>query len=158
MANTPEEFPHFSKLDTRQITLLAARFNLYLKDFSVNTGIDGIITSAPVMLELFERIEKRRIYFHVFYNQCKMGELNEGALICFWILKLTPFTHAVIPSGELNAKIALYLFNNMLIYYARKNGRKVNLSGSLNGRCYYSFRFRDISKEALMLLAESMIQ
>ena len=86
-----------------------------------------------------------------------MGELNEGALMCFWILKLMLFSHKSISSNELNAKIALYLLNNMLLYHAKKNGKKVNVSDSLSKDLYYSFRFRDISKEAIMLLAESMI-
>jgi hypothetical protein len=123
---------------------LRSRLKVYLKGFEANCGITDIHTSNPVMLEIYERIEKRRVYFHIFYNGCKMGELNEGSLMCFWILKLMPFTHPNIPANELNAKIALYLLNNMLLYYAKKNKKRVNISDPL-------------SKEAIMVLAESMI-
>jgi len=157
MANVPEEFPVFTKLDKRQTAVLRSRIKTYLKDFETNCGISDICTSNQVMIEIYERIEKRRIYFHIFYDKCKMGELNEGSLMCFWILKLMPFSHQSIPSNELNAKIALYLLNNMLLYYAKKNKRNVNISESLNQDLYYSFRFRDISKEAIMALAKSMI-
>jgi hypothetical protein len=156
VANIPKEFPVFTKLDKRQTTLLRSRFKVYLKDFETNCGITDIYTSNPVMLEIYERIEKRRVYFHIFYNGCKMGELNEGSLMCFWILKLMPFSHPNIPANEINAKIALYLLNNMLIYYAKKNKKKINISNSLKD-LYYSFRFRDLSKEAIMALAGSMI-
>ena len=156
MANTPEEFPVFTKLDKRQLTLLSSKFNFYLKDFEINQGITGIMPDPSVLIEICERIEKRRVYFHIFYN-CKMGELNEGSLMCFWIIKLMPFSHKSIPANELNAKIALYLLNNMLLYHARKNNKKVNISDSINQNLYYSFRFRDISKEAIMALSESMI-
>ena len=156
MANTPEEFPVFTKLDMRQITLLNSKFKLYLKNFEEVQGITNILISPSVMIEICERIEKRRVYFHVFYD-CKMGELNEGSLMCFWILKLAPFTHHSIPANELNAKIALYLFYNILLYQAKKNNKKINLSDSLSKDLYYSFRFRDISKEAIMALSESMI-
>ena len=156
MANTPEEFPVFSKLDERQTALLRSRFKVYLQDFELNCGIHDICTSDSVMIEIYERIEKRRIYFHIFYN-CKMGELNEGALMCFWVLKLMPFSHNNIPANELNAKIALYLLNNMLLFYAGKNNKKVNISNSLDIDLYYSFRFRDLSKESIMALAKSMI-
>jgi hypothetical protein len=157
VANIPEEFPLFTKLDKRQTTLLRSRVKVYLRGFETNCGITNIHTSNPVMLEIYERIEKRRVYFHIFYNGCKMGELNEGSLMCFWILKLMPFTHTNIPANELNAKIALYLLNNMLLYYAKKNKKRVNISDSLSKDIYYSFRFRDVSKEAIMVLAESMI-
>ena len=156
MANTPEEFPVFTKLDKRQTVLLHSRFKVYLKDFEFNCGISNIRTDNPVMMEIYERIEKRRVYFHIFHC-CKMGELNEGSLMCFWILKLVPFSHKNIPAYELNAKIALYLMNNMLLYYARKNRMNVNISDSLYKELYYSFRFRDISKEAIMALAKSMV-
>ncbi len=156
MANTPEEFPVFTKLDMRQITLLNSKFKLYLKNIEEVQGITNILISPSVMIEICERIEKRRVYFHVFYD-CKMGELNEGSLMCFWILKLAPFTHHSIPANELNAKIALYIFYNMLLYQAKKNNKKINLSDSLSKDLYYCFRFRDISKEAIMALSESMI-
>ena len=155
-ANNPEEFPVFSKLDKRQATLLYAKFKFYAGNYQEIQGITGINHNQSVMLEICARIEKRRIYFHIFYD-CKMGELNEGSLMCFWILKLMPFTHDSIPANELNAKIALYVLNNVVIYHAQKNGKKANISESLNIDLYYSFRFRDLSKEAIMAIAESMI-
>ena len=158
MANTPEEFPVFSKLDIRQATLLYSKFKVYLQDFETSQGLPDIKPDRSVMMEICERIEKRRIYFHIFYN-CKMGELNEGSLMCFWIIKLMPFScpDYSISANELNAKIALYLFNNMLLYHAKKNGKGVNISETINRDLYYSFRFRDISKEAIMSLAEALI-
>jgi hypothetical protein len=156
MPNTPEEFPVFTKLDKRRATLLLSKFKFYLQDFEATQGLAGIKSDNTVMVEICERIEKRRVYFHIFYN-CKMGELNEGSLMCFWIIKLMPFSHNDISANELNAKIALYLLNNMLLYHAKKNGKKINISDTINKDLFYSFRFRDISKEAIMALAESMI-
>ena len=63
----------------------------------------------------------------------------------------------IIPPNELNPRIALYLFNSVITYYAKKHNRKANISDFLYKDLYYSFRFRDISKEAIMALAESMI-
>jgi len=156
MANSPEEFPVFTKLDKRQVTLLCSKFKFYLKDFEITQEITNIEPEQSVLIEICERIEKRRVYFHIFYN-CKMGELNEGSLMCFWILKLMPFKHLNIPANELNSKIALYLLNNLILYHAKKHNKKVNISNSMNQNLYYSFRFRDISKESIMALAESMI-
>jgi hypothetical protein len=156
MPNTPEAFPVYTKLDMRQFSVLLAHIKFYMKGFSENTAIDGITTTEDVLLEICDRIEKRRVYFHIFHN-CKMGELNEGALMCFWIVKLAPFVHDKIAAHELNAKIALYLFNNMLFYYAKKNNKRVNIDQQTQEHIYYGLRYRDISKEALMVLAESFI-
>ena len=155
MANIPDEFPIFTKLDQRQLTVLCAKMKFYLKDFEINHGLSGIYPDPSVLVKTCDRIEKRRIYFHIYYNGCRMGELNEASLMCFWILKLMPFSHKDIPTNELNAKIALYLLYNAVIYHARKYNKGANVSLSEN--LYYAFLYRDLSKEAIMALAESMI-
>jgi hypothetical protein len=109
------------------------------------------------MTEIIERVEKRRIYFHIFHDKCKMGELNEASLICFWMLKLCPFSCSDIDTNELNAKIALCFLTNIVYYYQIKaTGRKFSISQQLLKEAYYAFRFRDLSKEAIMLLATSL--
>ena len=155
MANTPDEFPIFTNLDERQLIVLCSKMKVYLNDFGINHGISGIYPDPSVLIKICDRIEKRRVYFHIYYNKRRMGELNEASLMCFWILKLMPFSHQAVPTNELNAKIALYLLNNAVIYYARKYNKGANISLSEN--LYYAFRYRDLSKEAIMALAESMI-
>ena len=121
MANRPVEFPIFTKLDSVMAHELLTKLNQYLYNFSQTTGITNITIHEDTLLEIFDRIEKRRIYFHIFYNGCKMGELNEGALMCFWIIKLCPFTSSNVPPDILNAKIALFLFNKVLSLAASKS-------------------------------------
>ena len=156
-SNTPKDFPIFSKLDKRQITLFKSKIKFYLKNFENYYGLFDIKSNGSVLGEICERIEKRRIYFHIFYDGCEMGELNEGALMCFWIIKLMPFSHEKMHANELNAKIALYLLYRVLLYHAKKHSKAVNVSEALFNDIYYAFRYRDISKEAMMVLAESLI-
>jgi len=86
-----------------------------------------------------------------------MGELNEGSLMCFWILKLMPFEHEDFPNIELNVKIASCLFINIFRYVAKKRGRRANIKGDTIDYLAYAFMFRDLSKEAIMALAESLL-
>jgi len=88
-----------------------------------------------------------------------MGERNEGALIYIWILKLMPFRHNIIPNSELNIKIVYTFFMNMLYYEAAnsKVKRKVNVKSDLLTNTLYAFAYRDLSKEAIMALAESLL-
>jgi len=160
MANKPEEFPIFTSLDKKTIQNMLAKISSYLHNISDIIKIDyrKIDTSMDIMYEIIERIEKRRIYFHIYYNGCKMGELNEGALMCFWILKLNPFHLNGIANNILNAKIALCLLMNMLHYHTQKENIKLNISENIVNDIYYAFRFRDLSKEAIMILAESLIK
>jgi hypothetical protein len=86
-----------------------------------------------------------------------MGELNEGALMCFWILKLTPFTSPKISTSILNARIALSIFFKMLFYVAQTKNKKVNSTKQIIDDLFYAFCYRDLSKEAIMAIAESLV-
>ena len=72
--------------------------------------------------------------------------------------KIVPLYLSKIPPDILNAKIALFLFNRVLSLVAVKLHKRVLMTEQNVKDLYYSFRFRDISKESLMLLAGSMIQ
>jgi hypothetical protein len=159
MANKPEEFPIFTPLDDKTVWDRLAKISNYLHNVSDIVKIDHekIDAAKNIMYEIVERIEKRRVYFHIYHDGCEMGELNEGALMCFWILKLHPFSCNGISNNVLNAKVALCLFMNMLHYHTQKKGMKLNITGAIVKDIYYGFRFRDLSKEAIMILAESLI-
>jgi hypothetical protein len=160
MANKIEEFPVFTPLDKMTVQNMLAKIGSYLHNISDIIKIDHkkIDTSMDTMYEIIERVEKRRIYFHIYYNGCKMGELNEGALMCFWIIKLNPFYLNGVSINILNAKIALCLFLNVLHYHTQKENIKLNITEKMINDIYYAFRFRDLSKEAIMILTESLIK
>jgi hypothetical protein len=132
----------------------------YLHNIAAVLGIKSsteIMVNQEALYEILTRVEKRRVYFHIYYNKLKMGERNEGALICFWILKLMPFKHEIIPNALLNTKIAYTFFINMLFYEAAKTNRKVNVKSELLKNTLYAFQYRDLSKEAIMAMAESLL-
>jgi hypothetical protein len=157
MANKPREFPIFSPIGEETIQSLLSKLNFYLRGFVSKSGIADLETQDRVLYDIFERIEKRRIYFHIFYGGCQLGELNEGALMCFWILKLMPFTSSNLSTGSLNTRVALSIFFKVLFYIAQTRGKKVNSTKQIANDLFYAFRYRDLSKEAIMALAESLI-
>jgi len=159
MPNKTKDFPLFSPIDKTTADQMAAKVVKLLGNLSSVLGIDTneIIRSDDVLLEIIERIEKRRVYFHVFYEGCEMGELNEAALFCFWIVKLHPFYHQKIDSNVLNAKIAICLFTNAIYYYSEKTKIERRIPERFINDLYYSLMYRDISKESLMILAESFV-
>ncbi|GHT86710.1 hypothetical protein FACS1894137_12660 [Spirochaetia bacterium] len=159
-SNNPEDFPIFKHLDQATIIKMLRKIESFLGNLSVMLNIETtkIGISMPIMTELIERVEKRRIYFHIFHDRCKMGELNEGALICFWVLKLHPFFCKGMETSELNAKIALCYLTNIVYYCQGKDfGKRTAIPAKLLKEIYYSFKYRDMSKEAIMLLATSLL-
>jgi hypothetical protein len=56
-------------------------------------------------------------------------------------------------SDVINAKIALCLFTSAIYWYLKNtHGKTVAFSPQFLKDVYYSFRFRELSKEAIMLL------
>ena len=161
-SNKEQDFPKFCGADKATIAHSIQKLTKYLENnirqvFEI-PGTDEFYYDDNALFEVLNRVEMRRIYFHVFHNGIEMGELNEGSLLCFWILKLMPFQHKTTSTRVLNVKIALCLFCNMLQYVASRQGKVVNKSKDLWQKLAYAFQYRDLSKEALMMLAETFIQ
>jgi hypothetical protein len=159
MPNKPNEFPKFTPLDSADTERIMGKIPQYLHNIASVLGISNLndlLVDQEALYEIITRVEMRRVYFHI-YHPIEMGEINEGALICFWILKLMPFKHDTISSAVLNTKIAYTIFINMLFYVAAKTKKKVNIKSDLMTNTLYAFRYRDLSKEAIMALAESLL-
>jgi len=160
MAYNTDRFPHYEPADEETMAKLMGKLQSYIQNIAGVLRIDNpadIFCRIEVLYEIFNRVEMRRLYFHIFHKGIDMGELNEGCLLCFWILKLMPFEHEKFPNITLNVKIASCLFINMLRYVAKKKGRRVNIKGDTIDYLTYAFMYRDLSKEAIMALAESLL-
>ena len=167
MAYKPKDFPQFTPPDSSMARAWGKRLKDYLLHNVVSAldikNLSEVKVNRNVMYEIFTRVEKRRVYFHIYHNGMEMGEINEGALICFWILKLMPFHMKEISNSLLNTKIAYIVFVNLLHYIANKSNKKaspsqklhVNIKKKLMDDLLYDFQYRDLSKEAIMALAES---
>ena len=150
MANRPEEFPQFTILSEQAINERTQRLAKYMSSIPQILKISDIQVNPKSIAQIIDRVEKRRIYFHIFHEGMKMGELNEFSLYCFWILKLCPFKHSSIDNAELNAKISLRLFIDVVYSVASRQNKKANMESKIIQAIYYSFRYRDLSKESIM--------
>jgi hypothetical protein len=132
-----------------------------LQRWYTNDGSDwtNVKYSKGRLRFVIDMVEKRRLYFHAFHGGMDMGELNEACLHCFWILKLYPFFDAAVPDIDVNRFFALELFTNAITYTANKRSPKgqANFGPHVMDHLLHAFRFRDLSKEAMMALAESLI-
>jgi len=172
MANSPNEFEIFTPIDSKVIKQWMDKMKHYMHNVvAAVIGIEklsDVHASRKTLYEIFNRIEKRRVYFHIYHKGMKMGEVYEGALLCFWILKLMPFrTTKDIPNSLFNTRIAFIVFMNMLYYVASKENQKreqegktkprtkVNIQDKLMNDILYAFQYRDLSKEAIMAMADS---
>jgi len=157
MPFNPTDFPVFTRPDEETLRALFHKLRAYITIFYNRYHINLVSNKGGVLLEALERVEKRRVYFHIFHDKMQMGELNESALVCFWIIKLHPFYHPRASTESLNACLAVCVLTSAVRYAALAQGKRVNFTKENMASIYYAFRYRDISKEAIMLLAESLL-
>jgi hypothetical protein len=142
----------------------------YAEIFKINIpNVPVLSFSNESISTIATQVWKRKIYFRVFHEGVRsMNEIKEAALYAFWILKLQPFYISGQPqtTNKLNIQIALKVFLNGVISFVNGMNRKepnttkkyaFNFSGSLISDLYYSFKYRDWSKESLMDMGERLV-
>jgi hypothetical protein len=137
--------------------------------FKQNLEYRNVGVCGDTVAKIIEQVRRRKLYFHIYHDVNGLSESKETALYAFWILKLQPFFwKANLPprlNYKLNAQIALgYFFRGLNLYADKLTLRskgikqyKTKIYANTLENTIYSFIFRDISKEALMDLAESLI-
>jgi len=160
VASNPGEFPQYEGITRDGLNKWLGTFKDYLENHAAERyGLspERVAAHPGALFEIAERVEKQRIYCHIFHKR-EMGELNEMAVTCYWLLKLQPFYSVdnSLASYELNAKIVLFIFVEVLKFHATKTGGrlKLNNKGNQLDNLYYAFRYRNIGRAAMMHLAE----
>lgn len=159
----------YSALDTDTYTALWQKHADIINCFIKNSGYDSkdLYVNEKAVLSVIAKVDQRKKYFQYFHG-LDMSEFKEVSLICFWYIKLKPIcisdkNDSNKQSAEfeaINEKLALYYilstYRNML--EKQKLSTKVldNLPKEYLKEIIYSFEYRDISKEALILLVESI--
>jgi hypothetical protein len=158
-SNNPKDFHVFSDVDKETADDLYDKIQIHLASFVDMYDIEGTIGfSHKILIDIIDRIEKRRVYFHIFYNGCEMGELNEGALLCFWIAKLQPFYNETMLTTDLNVLLAAHILRQTIyLHYDREKKEEREIPEHVIDSLVYALKYRDISKEALMLLMDSFL-
>ena len=157
----PDDYPQFDKLPQEIINEKIAKLEKWIWNNASEIPRDRLFVSEDCVLNIIDLVERRRIYFHVFHG-INMSEWNEAALYCFWIAKLHPFIEIPPPNtkarqiSEVNAAIAVRMLFNAVNRIRHNQGKErtklINTSNLI-----HSFRYRDISKEAVMVLFENLI-
>ena len=116
----------------------------------------SVQTNINALRDIIVRVHKRKHYLKVFHNEMITSEYKETALYCYWFLKLRPFW--VDASNEdaerINEKFALHLYVSLLKKYNEDFSEGDGINRLHIRELLYSFRFRDITKESMILMLE----
>ncbi len=130
-----------------------------LHDFCEGSDLypyESVKTNINTLRDIIVRVHKRKHYFKVFHNEMITSEYKETALYCYWFLKLRPLwiDPANKSSDRINEKFALHLYISLLKKYNEGFSESDGINRLHIRELLYSFRFRDITKESMILMLE----
>jgi hypothetical protein len=157
MAKPLSYYREYEPLSHDEVSELADGLLRIFDSYTEHVGISGhdIVYSKGDLSEIVERVDKRKVYFRVFYGK-EMSERNEVSLYCFWILKLSPFFDVSNPDIRVNVNFAIYFLLKLIQYISMKSGKRITFTHEYVVSLKYAFAFRDISKEAIMAMVETI--
>jgi len=124
-------------------------------------NVENIHYHYENLYDIFERVEKRRVYFYIFHNIEMMNELHETALYCYWVLKFRPFYNLNDSSHLINESFAAFWFMRVMTYISLRDAKvtyKFYFDEEYVERLTYAFRYRDLSMESLIEIAEAFLR
>ena len=140
---------------------LIKQFIKYAKEQDLS--IDEVCIQHSLIPRIIIRIDKREGYFMIFHEQTRINEIKQAALMAYWILKFKPFMiNTKDPDKShkyrrINEGFAAFYLLSACKQYAKKQGYSVNeMSDHLINELMYAFTYWDISKEASILIAETI--
>jgi hypothetical protein len=165
MASTiTDRYPEINMGETKKgIEQLRERTQLFFQCFDYPTDLDINISSYDLM-HIVLRADKRKVYYEYFHDM-EIDEVKEAGLCAYWILKFHPLTitdprykgHSLCEC--INEAFAVFIIYSAVygIYPTEKDMQFTPTDDkSFCGKLLYSFRFRSISLDAMILLAESI--
>ena len=130
-----------------------------LHDFCDSSDLypyEAVKTDMKALRDIIVRVHKRKHYFKIFHNEMITSEYKETALYCYWFIKLRPLwiDPGNIGSERINEKFALHLYVSLLKKYNDSFSEEDGINKMHIRELLYSFRFRDITKESMILMLE----
>jgi len=164
------------KSDIERLSFLIDKF--FINNFRGIDNIERIFgVDKKVLYEVLNKVDQRREYFRIFHN-IKISEFKQISLIVFWIIKLKPIFlksndgFSVIDDHKsdlindyvsINEAFGIYVIISCLralVSNSNNNSSDEKITSFFTEdyiyELRYTFYYRDVSKEALIILVETI--
>lgn len=133
------------------IQLLLSLWDNFLQKNDPALTIEEVFINQFSLIEVAERVSKRKYYYKVFHGVEHLSEFKETALLIFWICKLKPFA-VLKPESALcaspNELFAIHLVYCMLDA-CKEHAQNFHYPDSITIKNFiYALKYQDLSKEA----------
>lgn len=161
---------HYKPLDEKCWHSEISNFKCLVANFMESNGYskDSVSIFETEVFQIITKVHQRKKYFEYFHH-LNISDFKELALYCFWIIKIKPLHYddnnatdqEKIVFKSINEKFALFYIIKTFRSLAGNDSNKQKRINAFFTEQYmyeliYSFTYRDISKEALILLVETM--
>ena len=129
-----------------------------------NIDKSRIFIDIEAINDVITRVDMREEYFFYFHKGTKINEYKRTALLAFWINKLRPYTYLLSPeefspdevkeASQINERFATFLLIAIIEYFDKSNALSKEYLKKFIYEVKYSLRYRDLTKEALILIME----
>lgn len=140
------------------------RFREYLQ-VTEELKTEDVDVNTSLLCEALVRIDKRKDYFLIFHDSTDISEIKETALLAYWLIKLKPFrvnkdnTAMYKKYVHINEAFAIFLIYSVVKQESIcHKDVEFCITDEYNKKIRYAFCYWDISKEALMLVVESLCE
>lgn len=143
--------------------LISDVFKKYLQCHGLTE--DDIIVNKQMFGKIIDRVNKRKDYFIIFHDETYINEIKEISLYAYWIIKMSPFTVRYDETSlersrlRINEGFAAFLILSVAkASCKRAKRRQLNISKEYSVKLMYALKYWDLSKEAIILIAESLVE
>ena len=164
--DNPISFPQYADLSVdeakTQVNKMIGLWNSFVRMNDPTLGNDQVDVNKRNLFEIVERVNKRKYHYYIYHNMSELSEVRETALLCFWIIKLKPFT-VLNENSKLrdsaNEYFSVYLILSILQFLTLRLGKEFEIpSDSFIKDTVYILKYREMSKEAMILFVSSIAQ
>lgn len=159
----------YQPLSKQDFDFIWDKHRMFIENFISSNGYDAnnIYVNEDIIMAIIAKVDQRRKYFN-YFHKLEMSEYKETALNSFWYIKLHPLSigprefnkHPSSEYESINEKLALYFILKtlkvMLIAKKLPTEKLDNIPTEYLDELVYTLTYRDISKESLIILVESM--
>lgn len=160
MSQTEKIYRELSEAENKaQRDLIMSSWKHFIESNDSSLSEHDVFINEYNLLEVVERVSKRKYYYKVFHGIEHLSEFKEVALLCFWICKLKPFV-VLNPESLLcastNELFSIYLVE-CLLTACKKYSTNFHYPDQITIKnIVYSLKYQDLTKEALIQYMECL--
>ena len=165
IGKTGQKIYTYKQLESSEMKKLCNDLIKLSKDFAIATGVDvsKLNFNYKLLNQINIRVDKRKDYFIIYHDETYINEAREAALLAYWIVKFKPFYIVSDDIQDYNINIncafaAYIIFSAVSEYIDRDSNhlQKLKITSSYRDKLSYALKYWDLSKESLMLIAETL--